>query len=192
MIESPEDTDKFTEIYNKYKSMMHNVAFKVLNNTQDAEDAVHEAFLKLAKNISKVEGISCKKTETFLVILCRNASIDIYRKNKKERNRVDLGEDNDMDSIKTVPALDALSELVSIEGYNRLIELIYELGDTYRDTIALRFVLEWTNNEIADFLGMNRNAVEVRVNRGRAKLIEMLGKEEEYADIQRKRSKSDF
>jgi RNA polymerase sigma-70 factor (ECF subfamily) len=189
MIETQEDTDKFTEIYNKYKNMMHNVAFKVLNNTQDAEDAVHEAFLKLARNIPKVESISCKKTETFLVILCRSASIDIYRKNKKERNKADIGEDNDMGSIKAAPALDTLGELISTEGYNRLIELIYELGDTYRDTIALRFILEWSNNEIADFLGINKNTVEVRINRGRAKLIEMLGKEEEYASIQRKRSK---
>lgn len=68
MIDSPEDSDKFTEIYNKYKSIMHHVAFRILKNTQDAEDAVHEAFLKLAKNISKIGDVSCKKTQTFLVI----------------------------------------------------------------------------------------------------------------------------
>jgi RNA polymerase sigma-70 factor (ECF subfamily) len=189
MIESQEDTDKFTEIYNKYKNMMHNVAFSILKNTQDAEDAVHEAFLKLAKNISKVEEISCKKTEAFLVILSRNTAIDLYRKKQHEKGRLEIDEENSMDSMAPALTPDVLSEIASREGYNRLIELIDELGDTYRDTIALRFIFDWSNDEIASLLEVSKNTVEVRVSRGRAKLIEMLGKEEEYAGIQRKRSK---
>jgi RNA polymerase sigma-70 factor (ECF subfamily) len=94
-----------------------------------------------------------------------------------------------MDSMTSALTPDVLSEIASREGYNRLIELIYELNDIYRDTIALRFIFDWSNDEIASFLEVSKNTVEVRVNRGRAKLIEMLGKEEEYAGIQRKRSK---
>ena len=45
MIESPEDQSKFEEIYLKYKQTMYAVAYDILHNPQDAEDAVHHAFL---------------------------------------------------------------------------------------------------------------------------------------------------
>lgn len=77
MIESADDLSKFNHIYKKYKNMMYRVAFSVLKNAEDAEDAVQEAFFKLAKNISKIDNASANKTETFLVILSRSVPVII-------------------------------------------------------------------------------------------------------------------
>ncbi|MCL2076951.1 MAG: RNA polymerase sigma factor [Oscillospiraceae bacterium] len=184
MVESVEDIDKFTEIYNKYKHMMYRVALSILKKPQDAEDAVQEAFFRLAKNISKIDEVSCKKTEAFLVILSRSVSINIYNKNRKEKGKVDLGEEVGMDSVVFGITPDALNEVLSKEGYSQLKELIEELDDTYKDTLKLRFIFEWSNEEIANFLGISKNTVEVRINRGRAKIIKALEKEGYYADKQ--------
>jgi len=54
MIESEDDKVKFEEIYRKYKSLMFYAANKILHNEQDAEDAVHMAFIKIAENIKKM------------------------------------------------------------------------------------------------------------------------------------------
>ena len=54
MIDSPEDQSKFEKVYLTYKGLMYHTAFKVLNNEEDAEDAVHNAFVKIAENISKI------------------------------------------------------------------------------------------------------------------------------------------
>ena len=54
MIDSPEDRSKFEQIYMEYRSMMFHIANRILTNEQDAEDAVHEAFLKIAENIAKI------------------------------------------------------------------------------------------------------------------------------------------
>lgn len=51
MIESPEDQSKFELLYTEYRDVMYHVAFKILQNEQDAEDAVHQAFLKIAEKI---------------------------------------------------------------------------------------------------------------------------------------------
>ena len=48
MIYSPEDRSKFEQIYMEYRSMMFHMANRILTNEQDAEDAVHEAFLKIS------------------------------------------------------------------------------------------------------------------------------------------------
>lgn len=41
MIDSPEDQSKFELLYTEYRNVMYHVAFKILQNEQDAEDAVH-------------------------------------------------------------------------------------------------------------------------------------------------------
>lgn len=40
MIETPEDRSKFERLYMEYRDLMYHVAFKILQNEQDAEDTV--------------------------------------------------------------------------------------------------------------------------------------------------------
>lgn len=188
MIENSDDIMKFTEIHSKYKGLMHYIAFSILKNKQDAEDAVQEAFFKLARNIHKVEEISAKKTESFLVILVRNTAIDIYRARQQEQGKTELNDENDMDIIESTDSMDVLSGIISTAGYRKLVELIEGLSDTYKDAMKLRFVFEWTNGEIAELLGISKGAVEFRINRGRVLLIELLRKEGCYDILRQKRS----
>ena len=48
------DRVKFEQLYQEYKAFMHGIAYQILRNQQDAEDAVHNAFLSIAKNIEKI------------------------------------------------------------------------------------------------------------------------------------------
>lgn len=56
MLENLSDRDKFTLLYNKYRKLMLYVANQILNNQDDSEDAVHEAFLSIIRNIKKNSG----------------------------------------------------------------------------------------------------------------------------------------
>ena len=47
-IESQENQRKFVVLYEKYKYLMIKVAKDILKNEHEAEDAVHEAFFKIA------------------------------------------------------------------------------------------------------------------------------------------------
>ena len=55
MIDSQEDQSKFEKVYLTYRGLMYHVAYKILNNKHDAEDAVHSAFIKIAENIQKID-----------------------------------------------------------------------------------------------------------------------------------------
>ena len=55
MLEDLSDRDKFTLLYNKYRRLMLYVANQILNNQDDSEDAVHEAFLSIIRNIKKIQ-----------------------------------------------------------------------------------------------------------------------------------------
>ena len=50
IIETDEDKSTFEQIYEAYRGLMFHAAFKVLTHEQDAEDAVHYAFVKIAEN----------------------------------------------------------------------------------------------------------------------------------------------
>lgn len=54
IIETDEDKSTFEQIYEAYRGLMFHAAFKVLTHEQDAEDAVHYAFVKIAENIIKI------------------------------------------------------------------------------------------------------------------------------------------
>ena len=45
MLDTPEEKIRFEQIYTKYRGMMYCIANSILKNDQDAEDAVHNAFI---------------------------------------------------------------------------------------------------------------------------------------------------
>ena len=84
MIELSEERSKFERLYHQYRGLMLHVARQILHHDQDAEDAVHESFIKIAKNITKISEVDCPKTRAYIVIIVENTSIDILRKQKKQ------------------------------------------------------------------------------------------------------------
>ena len=54
MIDAEEDKPKFAILYETYRHLMMKVALNVLKDTFLAEDAVHESFIKIAKNMEKI------------------------------------------------------------------------------------------------------------------------------------------
>ena len=50
MLESPEEKSILEQIYLEYRGLMYHVAYEILHNEQDAEDAVHITALDMAEN----------------------------------------------------------------------------------------------------------------------------------------------
>lgn len=69
MLETPEEKSLFEQIYLEYCGLMFHVAYEILHNEQDAEDAVHQAFVKIAENIKKIDAPVCPKTHSYVVTI---------------------------------------------------------------------------------------------------------------------------
>lgn len=63
LIDTEEDKIKFVTLYEKYRKLMFYIANDILKDTDLAEDAVQEAFFRIAKNFKKVGEISCPQTK---------------------------------------------------------------------------------------------------------------------------------
>ncbi len=163
LIDEPSDKEKFTEIYEHYKGMMMQKAMSILHNSALAEEAVQESFVKIAKNIFKISSPICSKTASFIVIIVRNTSYDILRREKPDRN-VSLDEEISAENIE----MPDINEVLSTVGINFILEVINGMDDKYRDALSLKYLYGYSNSEIAKLIGITEKNAEMRIYRAKA------------------------
>lgn len=163
LIDEPSDQANFEKIYLAYKGLMFHVANQVLHNEQDAEDAVHIAFITIAENIKKIMEPICPKTQSYIVTIVESKSIDLYRKNKRTRT-VEYN-----DEIANI-AVEA-PESIEIE------DCILKLPARYREVILLKYYHGLSCREIAKHLGISLSNANKLDQRAKARLMEICKKE---------------
>lgn len=156
MSETPQKRSKFEVLYYKYRGSMYRIAFSILGNQQDAEDAVQYAFMKIAENFKKISAAGNRDVQNYFHTIVRNAAIDIYRKK--------------MVRLKGGCAPKVRGEGAEYDGENRLAACILKLPERQRDVLVLKYHYGYTLKEIAKMLGITyRNAVQID-QRAKAKL----------------------
>jgi len=164
-LESEADKSKMVRIYETYRGLMLYTAMQVLKDHALAEDAVSESIEKLIRNIHKVGDVSGYKTKALVVIIVRNTAINIWRKRKKTSAGDDIEIEQMVDKTPIAP-----DKIISMEGYNKIVNIINALPETYKDVAILSFLHEYSYSEIAEMLGISYDTVKMRISRAR-KLI---------------------
>ena len=165
MIDSPDDQAKFERVYNKYRYLMLHVANKILQNHQDAEDAVHQAFIAVIENLEKIIEVDSPKTRSYLVIITERKAIDLMRYNNR-RQTLELNED-------------IAGAEIPFEIDNPVATAIAKLPAHYREVLLLRFDNGFTTREIASILSISNSGVRKMIVRAKKALQELLEKEGE-------------
>lgn len=153
MIESQDDRHRFERIYERYRNLMYHVAYKILRNPQDAEDAVHQAFVSIIQNIQKFVQIDCPETRSFIVLMTERKAIDLIRIRHSE---------------KILPLNEDLVGLeIPAPGDHGLADALAKLPARYREVLLLRFDNGYSTRELAKMLGLTESGVRKLI--GRAK-----------------------
>lgn len=155
MIETPHDKSKFRAIYEEYHGLMYHVAYKYLKHEQDAEDAVHHAFVKIAENIKKIEP-PCPKTKQLVVTIVENRVIDIFRVRSRHPEAAFIEETY---IIPEQPDSD-----------NHLKQCIRQLPTIQRQVIWLKYYHGYDLREIAKMLGISLSWAQKIDQRAKHKL----------------------
>lgn len=148
MIDSPEDQSKFVKLYEEYRGLMYHVAYGILRNEHDAEDAVHQAFLKVAETIENVDGTICPRTKGYFVTIVENKSIDIYR-HKQRYQMVELNNEN-------------MGVIIEYDGGNALAKCITQLPAKYREVLLLKHFHGYSSKEVAKIMKLSEaNVIKI-------------------------------
>lgn len=166
VIDAPEDRDQFITLYETYRGLMFYVANQILQNEQDAEDAVHDAFLSVAEHIKKFSRLERHKTKAFLVTIVENKAIDLYRK-KTHRKEEILWEE----TTGLAPAY---------EPEDGLTRCILKLPARYREFLRLKHELGYSTKEVAELMGISWPAARKLEQRARDRLEELCREEGFY------------
>lgn len=153
----------FEEIYLRYRNLMYHVAYGILQNPQDAEDAVHNAFIKIAENLEKLSEAECPKTKSFCVTVVENKAIDLYR--RKHR-------------FSFLPLEELPPDAAAVySGPNRVAQCIGKLPRKYRQVLVLRYLHGYSSNETAQILDLTEANVNKIQQRAKQKLQQLCREE---------------
>ena len=166
-IENETDRQRFISVYEKYKNLMHYVARSVTKDDMLAEDAVQEAFIKVAKSFSRIKKMDEDHLKNLLALIAKNEAVSIMRKEIRQHSSEEAFlESRDIDSAKD----DAFSEI----RYTELKQAILDLPDKYRNLIYMVGVCELDLKEAASLLQISYETAKKRMQRARTILNQMV------------------
>lgn len=171
---SRSDMESFEELMKRYEKPVLGIAFKITGNKENAEEVLQDTFISIYKNLPNFRNDSSFKT--WLYKIATNAALANVRKNKK--NTDNISEEIVDDDLSVSPITEWPETPESIyekkEFSSFIKEAIDKLPEKYKTVFILKDIEEFTNQEIADILGISLPAVKSRLLRARLKVRELL------------------
>ncbi len=167
----------YQSLIRDYYSLAYNLACKMLNNRQDAEEVVQDAFVKIREALDSFRGDASLKTWILRIVM----RLSLNRRRDRSRsswNRMGLhkmaavGEEEAADSPMVQQSPEA--ELISRETGGRVLALIDELPEPLRQALVLNSIDELSYEEIGRILRIPLGTVSSRIYAGRKKLAKKL------------------
>jgi len=160
------DQDAFGELVQLHQSAIFNVAYRMLGNRQDAEDAAQEAFVRAYKAFDRFD--TDRPLRPWLKTIVTNLCI-----NRINANRPTLSLENGLPPPKE-PKPGPETQTANRERDTQIRDAILSLPPRYRAAIELRHFQDLSYKEIADTLDKPLSTVKSDLFRARKMLAEKL------------------
>jgi RNA polymerase sigma-70 factor, ECF subfamily len=163
------DKAAFGQLIEAYQAPVFNLAYRMLNNSGEAEEAAQEAFIRAYTRLESYD--PTHKFSTWLLSITSNYCIDQIRKRRAVLLSIDeplpphpaLHSDNDKGPEGQYLANE---REVLVQG------MLKELPGEYREAVVLRYWYDMSYEEIADVQQTTVSAVKSRLFRARRQLAE--------------------
>lgn len=161
---------KFEQLYLNYRHTMLWVAMGILHDQALAEDAVHDAFMRILNHLENISLENCNKTKAYFVLIVRNRAIDLLRK-RKQLAESDL---NEYEEYLTDDKPNPEQIWLEKEDSQSILAALGKVKQIYVDVLSLHISFELSSQEIADLLNISPETVRIRLFRGRKLLAKHL------------------
>jgi RNA polymerase sigma-70 factor, ECF subfamily len=170
--ETLDSSETITALVAEYSTTLYRVAYSVMRNAAEAEDAVQEAFLRVLKHRDKLSEI--RDLRVWLVRITWNVVLDKKRRSKTRPENEDVA-----DFARVLPSADRRADdiLISSQEHSRILKAIDQLPSKERQALLLSAVDELATPEIAAVLGTTESSIRSRIFRARRELSELLAKQ---------------
>ncbi|HEY1966273.1 MAG TPA: RNA polymerase sigma factor [Acidobacteriaceae bacterium] len=154
--------ERFEEMVGRQSKFMFQVAFSLLRNRQDAEDAVQEAFLKLYRGEA---WLRMDNEKGFLARTVWRVALDYLPRAERTLDVAEM-------ELAASDGAGVSPEQSAVDKDERAVlrRLIDGLPEELRQPLVLSSVEEMTSREVAEAMGIPEGTVRTRVMRARAEL----------------------
>lgn len=156
-------------LVDQYATTLYRVAFSVLRNQSDAEDAVQEAFLRVLRHRETLGEI--RDHRVWLIRIVWNIVLDRKRRAKTRPETDDI-----TDIARVLPAngLTAEQRAAAAQHHAHVLTCVEKLPAREREVMMLSAFEELSSVEIAAVLDVTESSVRSRLFRARNLLAELL------------------
>ena len=166
----------FTEIVEQYSDLAYSVAFRMLRNAEDAEDAVQEAYISAFRALPNFKGQS--KLSTWIYRIVVNACLMKIRKDKSRAKYI--SEKDYDDALIYDQKNDPEDAAVNSELRSTLEDGLDHLSPDLRAAVVLRDIQGLSTEESSEVLNISIASLKSRLHRARVLLRKHL---EEYSSL---------
>ncbi len=147
------------KLYEDFYPSLMPVCLRYANNENDSFDILHEAFIKIFRNIHKYQsGTSLKAWIKRIVV---NTAIDYYRKNARRRTQ----------NIETAYSVyDDSVDAVSHMSAKEIMACLQQLTPAYRTVFNLYVIEGYSHKEVAIAMGITESTSRSNLVKARSKL----------------------
>ncbi len=159
-----------SSLVDQYAGTLYRVAYSVLRNTADAEDAVQEAYVRVLRHRDSLSEI--RDPRVWLVRIVWNVVLDRKRRAKTRPETDDIA---DLTRVLPAVGLSAEERVASAQHHARVLRAVEQLPAKEQRVLILSAFEELSSVEIAQILGTTESTVRSRLFRARKLLAPLLG-----------------
>jgi RNA polymerase sigma-70 factor (ECF subfamily) len=157
------DVDALAEIYDRYSPVLYSYAMRLLNDPALAEDCVAETFARFLKSLQNGKGPR-DYLRAYLYRITHNWIVDLYRNNEQTTELHETLQDEEVTE----------EEVTNRVRKEQIREAIHNLTPDQQKVITLKYLEDWSNQDIAKLLQKPVGAVKAIQHRALVNLQKLL------------------
>lgn len=163
------DEDAFRDLVERHEGRVYRLALHLLGDPVAAEEAAHEAFIRLYRSLDTLRG------EARLSTWLHRVTVNLCRDEQRRLKRAERFTDLETAAPRLVVLESGIDDLEREEMNRRIRAALERLPEHQKEAIVLRYLSELSYAEISEATGASPNTVASRVYRGLRRLGALLG-----------------
>lgn len=161
--------ESFGKLIEAYQVPVFNLAYRMLGNADEAEQAAQEAFIRAWIRLDSYDPEY--KFSTWLLSIASNYCIDQLRKRRQQLLSID-GQLPAHPALMSEPSAGPEAQASDVERDETVQTLLNTLPEEYRQAVVLRYWYDMSYDEIAEVMDTTISAIKSRLFRARRQLAE--------------------
>lgn len=163
------------QISDKYKGLMMKLCLQITGNREDAEESYNDALMALHLHQNKISDINSKEARNYIYTVTRNAALKKKYSQSKYNCNVTFSDVEGLLSVEGEPDINVFRDEYGFS--QEVADALKSLSIEDHDLVCYYYGAGYSYKEISEIMGVSAVTLRKRMERCRAKLAEIIDRE---------------